>query len=92
MCHTVDNILDVGGIMVYATCSLLRQEGEDQMKWLLSRTEGAKIENIPFRPGDVPGFDEAIDENGWIRIIPSALPGDLGSCDGFFVARMRKIS
>lgn len=92
VCHAVDNILEVGGIMVYATCSLLRQEGEEQMVWLLSRTDGAKVESVPFQPGDIPGFDNAIDENGWIRIVPSALPGHLEHCDGFFVAQMRKIS
>lgn len=31
-----------GGFMVYATCSILNQENEDQVKWFLSTPEGQK--------------------------------------------------
>jgi 16S rRNA (cytosine967-C5)-methyltransferase len=88
--HTVDELLDIGGIMVYATCSLLKEESEDQMNWLLSRNEGAEVETIPFLPDEIPGFDDAIDKNGWLRVIPGVLPGTLKFCDGFFVARLRR--
>jgi 16S rRNA (cytosine967-C5)-methyltransferase len=104
LAHAVDDILRPGGIMVYATCSLLQQEGEEQMRWLLStaraedRSSGighegkcATMEIIPFVSGEIPGFDEAIDENGWLRILPGTLPGPLRFCDGFFVARLRKV-
>lgn len=89
--NVVDNLLNPGGVMVYATCSLLKSESEDQMKWLLAREEGSEIKTIAFQPGEIAGFDDAIDENGWLRIIPGHLPGSLGYCDGFFVARIRKI-
>ena len=96
--NTVDNLLAPGGVMVYATCSLLKSESEDQMKWLLSRNEeeergsgtAAQMETIPFQPGEIPGFDDAIDENGWLRVIPGCLPEFLSDCDGFFVAKLRK--
>lgn len=32
----------VGGVMVYATCSILHRENEDQVKWFLSTEEGQK--------------------------------------------------
>lgn len=101
--HAVDDLLRPGGIMVYATCSLLQQEGEDQMRWLLSAARreersgidqdhnSATMETVPFVPGEIPGFDDAIDENGWLRILPGTLPGHLRFCDGFFIARMRKV-
>jgi 16S rRNA (cytosine967-C5)-methyltransferase len=89
--HAADEILEPGGIMVYATCSLLKQESEDQVNWLLSRSEGADMETVPIIPGEIPGFDDAIDENGWLRVIPGVLPGSLASCDGFFVARLRRL-
>jgi 16S rRNA (cytosine967-C5)-methyltransferase len=89
--HAADELIEIGGIIVYATCSLLKQESEDQVKWLLSRSEGAEMETVPLLPGEIPGFDDAIDENGWLRVLPGVLPGSLGSCDGFFVARLRKI-
>jgi 16S rRNA (cytosine967-C5)-methyltransferase len=88
--HCADNILSSGGVMVYATCSLLKEESEDQVHKLLSRNEGAKLKTIPFTNGEIPGFDDAIDGNGWLRVLPGCLPGKLKSCDGFFVARLQK--
>jgi hypothetical protein len=64
--------------MIYATCSLLKQESEDQVFRLLQREEGVSLECKPFLPGDIPAFDKAIDENGYIRVIPGALPHSLG--------------
>lgn len=90
--HAADEIVQPGGIIVYATCSLLKQESEEQVQWLLSRTEGAKLENFPITPGEIPGFDAAIDENGWLRVLPGILEGTLANCDGFFVARLKRVA
>ena len=93
--HAANNILPVGGIMVYATCSLLKQESEDQVMKLLQHNNGtaARLETVPLEPGEIPGFDECIDEHGWMRVIPGALSGtSLEQCDGFFVARLRRIA
>ena len=90
--HAVDNLLKPGGgILVYATCSLLPEESEDQMRWLLKQYEGI-VENVPISNGEIGGFDNAIDDNnGWIRVIPGVLEEPMTSCDGFFVARIRKL-
>ena len=101
--HCADVILEKGGIMVYATCSLLKRESEDQVKKLIWRghqqqkqssktnvRKVGKMETLPFLPGEIPGFDDAIDENGWLRVLPGLLNGELKSCDGFFVARLIK--
>jgi 16S rRNA (cytosine967-C5)-methyltransferase len=90
-CHAADEVLQVGGILVYATCSLLKQESEDQVTKLLSRPTGATLRTVSFGPGEIPGFDDAIDANGWIRVLPGSLPGSLSQCDGFFVARLERI-
>lgn len=91
-CNAADNIVPVGGVLVYATCSLLKQEGEDQVTRMLERDTGAKLETLPFLPGDVPGFDSAIDENGWMRVLPGDPElGEMKQCDGFFVARLKRI-
>jgi len=93
--HCADNIIGPGGVMVYATCSLLKAESEDQVKKLISRgdkLEGhALMQTIPFTSGEIPGFDNAIDESGWLRVLPGTLGGDLNSCDGFFVARLLRV-
>jgi len=86
--HCLDNILEKGGILCYATCSLLKIESEDQIKKLL--TNRNDVETLPFTHGEIPGFDDAIDESGWLRLKPGVLDGQLKSCDGFFVARLIK--
>jgi len=85
--HAAVNIVKPGGSMVYATCSALKRESEDQVQKLLSDKE-LNLETIPFQQGEIPGFDDAIDENGWLRIVPGC--HTIGQCDGFFVARLRR--
>ena len=74
--HCVDNLLDIGGVLVYATCSILKKESEEQVSRLLSRGcissngDNIPLNTLPFSPGEIPGFDKAIDENGWLRIMP----------------------
>jgi len=95
--HCADSVLKPGGIMVYATCSLLKRESEDQIHKLLMRGTKKKdnekigvMKTVPFTAGEIPGYDGAIDENGWLRVLPGSLKGELESCDGFFVARLMK--
>jgi 16S rRNA (cytosine967-C5)-methyltransferase len=90
--HCVDNILQPGGVLVYATCSILKEESEHQIQKLLSRSTGAKVETVPFQLGEIPGFDPCIDGNGWMRVLPGSLQNTIGPCDGFFVARLRRVS
>ena len=93
--HCADRLLaPPDGIMVYATCSTLKQESEDQVEKLIARGrdgDGAVLETVPFTKGEFPGFDDAIDKNGWLRVLPGMLPGSLKNCDGFFVARLKRI-
>jgi 16S rRNA (cytosine967-C5)-methyltransferase len=79
--------LDEGGIMVYATCSILKEESEDQVLKLIDR---GNVETMPIQPHEVPGFEDAIDSNGWLRVLPGVLHGDFQSNDGFFVARLAR--
>jgi 16S rRNA (cytosine967-C5)-methyltransferase len=92
--HCADHLLAPGGVMVYATCSILKQESEAQVEKLIARGrngQGAVLETVPFTSGEIPGFDDAIDDNGWLRVLPGMLPGGLNNCDGFFVARLKRI-
>ena len=95
LCHAADNILAPGGILVYATCSLLRQESEDQVDKFLSRDSPVRMETLPFDDGEIPGLEECVDERGWLRVIPGSRPSrstGLSHVDGFFVARLRRIA
>ncbi|MBI2301951.1 MAG: methyltransferase domain-containing protein [Armatimonadetes bacterium] len=70
----------LGGVLVYATCSLEPEENEAQMSWLAER-----------RPDLVPDADAqwpagADREQAWARIEPSE-----AGWDGMFVARRRRV-
>lgn len=67
-----------GGRLVYATCSLEREEGEDQ-------AERVQLAPDPVRSKDLPAGIEPT-ARGTIRTDPAIL-SDFGGTDGFFVAR-----
>ncbi|GAA4760356.1 RsmB/NOP family class I SAM-dependent RNA methyltransferase [Novosphingobium ginsenosidimutans] len=67
-----------GGHLVYATCSLEREEGEDQAVTVTLTPD-------PIRGEELPANLTATDE-GWLRTDPGLL-ADLGGLDGFFIAR-----
>jgi 16S rRNA (cytosine967-C5)-methyltransferase len=99
--HAIDNILPVGGILVYATCSLLQQESELQMKRILSERgpnsdqslqASGCVESVPIMLDEIPWFSSCVDDSGWMRILPGSLANGLEKCDGFFVARLRRVT
>ncbi len=76
--------LKPGGVLVFAVCSLEREEGEDQIAALLARTPTASL-----RPIDPAAFglpQESATSTG-LRLIPS-MKAELGGLDGFFVAAL----
>ena len=73
--------LKPGGIFVYATCSLEREEGEDQ-------TSAVDLAPLPIGLENLPAGLEQTAE-GWLRTDPGML-GEVGGLDGFFIARWSK--
>ncbi|MDQ7260784.1 methyltransferase domain-containing protein [Paracoccus sp. PS-1] len=78
-------LLKPGGRLVYATCSLLPAEGEDQLAAALARHPGLTVE-APQAAGIEPGW---ITPQGGLRLRPDLWP-ERGGMDGFFIARLRK--
>jgi 16S rRNA (cytosine967-C5)-methyltransferase len=78
-------LLGPGGMLVYCTCSLEPEEGEDQIAGLLARNP--ELARAPIRSSEVGGLSDLIDGNGDLRTLPSHL-SDIGGMDGFFAARM----
>lgn len=70
-------LLARGGALVYATCSILRNENAGQIEAFLARTPRARLEPLDARYGRDTGFGA------------QQLPGDDGR-DGFFCARLRR--
>ncbi len=69
-----------GGTLVYATCSLEPEEGEQQATRM-------SLEPLPIVVGELPPGLTPTSE-GWLRTDPSMLAA-AGGLDGFFAARWR---
>ena len=74
-----------GGTLVYATCSLLPDEGEARIASFLGSHPDARID--PVEPGQGVGPEMIAD--GMLRTLPCHW-SDIGGLDGFFAARLRK--
>ena len=70
-------VLKPGGALLYATCSILKDENEQQMAAFLSRTPDVRTETLDPRYGHAAGHGR------------QRLPGEQGM-DGFFYARLVK--
>lgn len=70
--------LKPGGRLVYAVCSLEREEGEEKARSVTLTPDPIRADELPS--GIVPTAE------GWLRTDPSLL-ADVGGLDGFFVAR-----
>jgi 16S rRNA (cytosine967-C5)-methyltransferase len=90
----VAGMLKPGGVLVYANCSMLKEEGED----LIARTHAeADLFSVdPIRPEEVGGLGQLINGQGALRTLPfhlDAVEGSsdrMGGMDGFFACRMRR--
>ncbi len=74
-----------GGTLVYASCSLERAEGEDQITAFLARHAGWAM-----GPADMAALPAGLcaSPDGWVRVLPGIL-ADKGGLDGFFMAALR---
>lgn len=78
-------LLAPGGTLVFATCSLLPDEGECQVEEALARHAGLKV-TTP----ELPWIDAAWrSDEGGLRLRPDYWP-DLGGMDGFYMAALQK--
>jgi 16S rRNA (cytosine967-C5)-methyltransferase len=80
------DLTEPGGTLVYAVCSLLPEEGEEQIEALLSRR--SDLERVPVKPAEV-GELPVISKQGDVRCLPHLLTAE-GGMDGFYAARLRK--
>ncbi|PCH82181.1 MAG: MFS transporter [Hyphomicrobiales bacterium] len=80
------SLLSPGGVLIYCTCSLEPEEGENQIRWLLK--ENPSLVREPLDKEDVFGWANLISSKGDLRTTPADL-SDYGGMDGFFAARIR---
>lgn len=75
-----------GGMLIYATCSLERAEGEDQIARFAERHPDFTIESP--NESELPAGLKP-DSMGYVRTLPGTLT-DEGGVDGFFVAPLSR--
>jgi len=84
-------LLKAGGTLVYCTCSLEPEEGEQAISALLA-SEPA-VRRVPIEAGEVAGLTEILTAEGDLRTLPCHLPHQdprLSGLDGFYAARLVK--
>ncbi|MEL0232314.1 MAG: RsmB/NOP family class I SAM-dependent RNA methyltransferase [Hyphomicrobiales bacterium] len=80
------DIIKKGGILVYCTCSMEKEEGEDQIKKILSERADVNIKEIDIEKISI--VKKYIKPEGYVRIIPNTLAD--GGNDGFFISILQK--
>jgi 16S rRNA (cytosine967-C5)-methyltransferase len=85
------SLLRPGGTLVYCTCSLEPEEGEQAVAAFLGAEPSMR--RAPVDASEVAGLSEIVTAEGDLRTLPCHLPRDeprLGGLDGFYAARLVK--
>jgi 16S rRNA (cytosine967-C5)-methyltransferase len=71
-----------GGTLIFSTCTIAREENEDNVQWLLENYP-LELESLdPYLPEELHCETTA---QGWLQLLPG-----VHKCDGFFLARFRR--
>lgn len=73
--------LKSGGVMVYSTCTLNKEENEENIRWFLKSYEDVKLDTVFIGKGENIEYTE----DGMVTILPNK------NMDGFFIAKLKKI-
>lgn len=76
-----------GGVLVYSTCSLEREEGEARVAQFLKSQDNFAIS--PVLPEKIGVERAAITKEGYLRVLPSHFDA-FGGADGFFAVRLHR--
>lgn len=81
-----------GGTIVYCTCSLEPEEGEDIVSIVTEQDKRARRK--PIAAGEFPFLEEFVTPNGDLRTLPCYWPDPdprMSGLDGFFAARLERV-
>ena len=83
-------LLKPGGQLIYCTCSLSPVEGERQVFKFLRAHENFTLS--PILPDELGGESHLVTQAGVLRCLPSMTIGKSRGLDGFFAARLQRVS
>ena len=86
---TAWDLLKEDGTLIYCTCSLEKEEGENQIENFIKRKKNSLLDEI--NTSEIDKRLNVSDQNKWLRIFPNSLNYEGGN-DGFFIARIKKIT
>jgi 16S rRNA (cytosine967-C5)-methyltransferase len=86
--RAASEMLEPGGTLIYAVCSLQAEEGAQRIAAGLA--SGLPLRREPVTAGELPGLADAITPDGAVRTLPS-MWGERGGMDGFYIARLRRV-
>jgi len=80
--HVVQNYVKPGGILLYSTCTINREENEDMVKWFVEKYPFTLQNLDSYLPEQVKGETT---QKGYLQLLPG-----IHDTDGFFIARLRR--
>jgi 16S rRNA (cytosine967-C5)-methyltransferase len=81
-------MVDPGGLLVFAVCSLEQEEGEEQIEAFLNAH--AEFSRAPLSAEEIFGQQEWLSPAGDLKTLPCHLSAQ-GGMDGFYAARLRRL-
>ena len=81
-----------GGTIVYCTCSLEPEEGENIVAAMVERDQ--RVRRKPITAADFPELEEFVTALGELRTLPCHWPNEdsrMSGLDGFFAARLERV-
>jgi 16S rRNA (cytosine967-C5)-methyltransferase len=81
-------MVEKGGLLVFAVCSLEPEEGAEQIAHFLRRH--SEFARAPLAPADVFDLAELVSPEGDLRTLPCHF-SELGGMDGFYAARLKRV-
>ena len=83
------SLLQEGGTLLYCTCSMEKEEGEYQIENFIKRKKNSLLDKI--NTNEIDKKLKTSNKDKWLRIFPNSLDYEGGN-DGFFIARVKKIT
>ncbi len=80
--HNASSYVKIGGTLVYSTCTIGREENENNIEWFV-KNYPYELESLnPYLPKELTGETT---EKGYLQLLPG-----VHKTDGFFIARLKR--